>query len=227
MLSPDEITEAVHAYFADHACSPEFKLIATTFRGQTPPEVDYSPVRAPALELLFKEQQRFLNYFFDNLEYGPLEELCQARAASSLRKSAKTLVSTGTKALFLNPTDALHGDLGIVSASDLLIMLSKSGCTEELIRLVPFAKAKGAKLVCVSCVAGSRLSEVCDLSIQLPLERELCPFDLAPVTSTAIQMLFGDHRLDRPHAGAQSDAGSIRNESPSGADRPQADAAGG
>lgn len=52
------------------------------------------------------------------------------------------MVSTGTKALFLNPTDALHGDLGIVSASDLLILLSKSGGTEELLRLVPFAKVE-------------------------------------------------------------------------------------
>lgn len=56
------------------------------------------------------------------------------------QKVCQTLVSTGTKALFLNPTDALHGDLGIVSASDLLILLSKSGGTEELLRLVPFAK---------------------------------------------------------------------------------------
>lgn len=56
------------------------------------------------------------------------------------QKISQTLVSTGTKAVFLNPTDALHGDLGIVSKDDLVVLFSKSGNTEELIRLVPFAK---------------------------------------------------------------------------------------
>ena len=58
------------------------------------------------------------------------------------QKIAQTLVSTGTKAFFLNATDALHGDLGIVSAGDLVVVVSKSGNTEELVRLVPYAKAK-------------------------------------------------------------------------------------
>ncbi len=56
----------------------------------------------------------------------------------------QTLVSTGTKAVFLNPTDALHGDIGIVGAHDLVVMVSKSGATEELLRLVPYAKARAA-----------------------------------------------------------------------------------
>ena len=64
-----------------------------------------------------------------------------------VQKISQTLVSTGTKAVFLNPTDALHGDIGIVSPEDLVVLFSKSGSTDELIKLAPFAKAKGAKLI--------------------------------------------------------------------------------
>lgn len=108
------------------------------------------------------------------------------------QKISMTLVSTGTKSVFLNPTDALHGDIGIVGEDDLLVLFSKSGATEELLKLIPYAKAKGAKLVGVSSNQKSKLAELCEMHVYLPLERELCPFDLAPVTSTAIQMLFGD-----------------------------------
>lgn len=71
-------------------------------------------------------------------------------------------------------------------------MFSKSGNTEELLRLVPCAKAKGVYLISVTSLQGNALMGVCDFNVFLPLERELCPFDLAPVTSTAIQMVFGD-----------------------------------
>ena len=115
------------------------------------------------------------------------------------QKISMTLVSTGTKAVFLNPVGALHGDIGIVGEEDILVLFSKSGSTvhyhlsgDGKLGLVPFAKARGARLVSVTCLAGSKLARACDSAIVLPLERELCPFDLAPVTSTAIQLLFGD-----------------------------------
>jgi arabinose-5-phosphate isomerase len=108
------------------------------------------------------------------------------------QKIAQTLVSTGTKAVFLSPTDALHGDIGIMGPKDILVLFSKSGATEELNRLAPCARARGAYLVGVSSLKSTNFRELCDMHVYLPLERELCPFDLAPVTSTAIQMLFGD-----------------------------------
>mmetsp|Transcript_12792 Transcript_12792/g.30867 ORF Transcript_12792/g.30867 Transcript_12792/m.30867 type:complete len:327 (-) Transcript_12792:286-1266(-) len=161
---------------------------------------------AADLKKLFDTQQGFLNYFFDQLNYEPLQQFCQAvldcegtvffsgvgKSGFIAQKISMTLVSTGTKSVFLNPTDALHGDIGIVGDKDLLVLFSKSGATEELIKLIPYAKAKGAKLVGVSSNNKSKLAEHCEMHIYLPLERELCPFDLAPVTSTAIQMLFGD-----------------------------------
>ncbi|BFG20201.1 hypothetical protein CerSpe_064750 [Prunus speciosa] len=78
------------------------------------------------------------------------------------------------------------------SKSDILELFSKSGTTKELLRFVPCAKAKGAFLISVTSVTGIALAIVYDMNVHFPLERELCPFDLALVTSTAIQMVFGD-----------------------------------
>lgn len=165
-----------------------------------------APHSAAGLKTLFTEQQNFLNYFFDNFDYGPVAQFCQAvldckgvtfftgvgKSGFIAQKISMTLVSTGTKSVFLNPTDALHGDIGIVGENDIIVMFSKSGSTEEVLKLVPYAKAKGAKIIGVSSVPTSKMAQVCDMHVTLPLQRELCPFDLAPVTSTAIQMLFGD-----------------------------------
>eukprot|EP00873_Tetraselmis_striata_P013855 jgi/Tetstr1/434119/TSEL_023263.t1 len=168
--------------------------------------VDLTSCSASALKELFQRQARYLNYFVSNLEYDQVAKFCQAclscegvicftgvgKSGFIAQKITQTLVSTGTKAVFLSPTDALHGDIGIIGQDDLLVCFSKSGGTEELLKLIPYAKAKGAKLVSVASIKGCKMDLMCDMSITLPLERELCPFDLAPVTSTAIQMLFGD-----------------------------------
>ena len=112
-----------------------------------------------------------MTFFFENLDYEPIENFCNAclttkgviffsgvgKSGFIAQKISMTLVSTGTKAVFLNPTDALHGDIGILSEDDLLVMFSKSGSTEELLRLVPYARAKGAKLVSVTSIKGCKL----------------------------------------------------------------------
>ncbi|KAF5741842.1 sugar isomerase domain-containing family protein [Tripterygium wilfordii] len=155
---------------------------------------------------LFKSQQNHLNYFFQNLDRtqtlsftrtllntrGTIFFTGVGKSGFVANKISQTLVSLGIRASFLSPVDALHGDIGIVSNRDVVVLFSKSGSTEELLRLVPCARAKGAYLIAVTSVEGSALAAVCDMNVHLPLERELCPFDLAPVTSTAIQMVFGD-----------------------------------
>jgi arabinose-5-phosphate isomerase len=108
------------------------------------------------------------------------------------KKIAFTLVSTGTRALFLSPVDALHGDLGMVDVNDVFIMLSKSGESDELMQLVPAIRNKGAILVGIVCNSQSRLAAACHHVVTLPFQSELCPFDMAPTMSTAFQMLFGD-----------------------------------
>jgi arabinose-5-phosphate isomerase len=93
---------------------------------------------------------------------------------------------------FVPPINALHGDIGIVCEGDVFVFLSKSGESEELLNLIPYVRNKGAYLISWVSSLGSRLEKACDLSMHLTLERELCPFDLAPTTSDAIQLLFGN-----------------------------------
>lgn len=158
------------------------------------------------LKDLFNEQRRYLNTFFDTVDSTAAEEFfatCLAckgllvftgvgKSGIIAEKIATTLVSTGTKALYLPTTNFLHGDIGILSSEDLLICLSKSGETEELLSLVPFVRKRQAKLLAVVSNPHSRLAKEADLSVHLPVEKELCPFDLAPTTSTAVQLIFGD-----------------------------------
>ncbi|KAL6559329.1 putative arabinose 5-phosphate isomerase [Orobanche gracilis] len=155
---------------------------------------------------LFKCQQKYLNHFFQNLDLSQTLTFTQTlldakgtifftgvgKSGFVAQKISQTLVSLGIKSGFLSPVDALHGDIGILSSVDLLVLFSKSGNSEELTKLVPCAKAKGVYLISVTSVESNALVRLCDLNVHLPLERELCPFDLAPVTSTAIQMVFGD-----------------------------------
>ncbi|KAJ0113586.1 hypothetical protein Patl1_01766 [Pistacia atlantica] len=176
--------------------------------GSLPPSLDFpSPkISETTLFNLFKSQQNHLNYFFQHLSLPQTLSFTQTllkcrgtifftgvgKSGFVANKISQTLISLGIKSSFLNPVDALHGDIGILNDEDVLVLFSKSGNTEELLRVVPCAKAKGAYLVSVTSVEGNALANVCDMNVHLPVERELCPFDLAPVTSTAIQMVFGD-----------------------------------
>jgi len=108
------------------------------------------------------------------------------------KKIAVTMASTGTRALFLSPVDALHGDIGMVSSLDSFIVFSKSGESDELMQLVPAIKKKGGQVIGIVCSDQSRLSRLCDFVLQLPFLAELCPFDLAPTMSTTYQLLLGD-----------------------------------
>ncbi|XP_041009561.1 probable arabinose 5-phosphate isomerase [Juglans microcarpa x Juglans regia] len=155
---------------------------------------------------LFKCQQKHLNFFFHNLSLPQTLSFARTLLSASgtifftgvgksgfvANKISQTLVSLGIRSAFISPVDALHGDIGILTSCDVVVLFSKSGTTEELLRLVPCARAKGAYLASVTSVEGNALAAACDMNVHLPLERELCPFDLAPVTSTAIQMVFGD-----------------------------------
>jgi len=155
---------------------------------------------------LFEEQRRYLNHFIDHIDLGQMEAIYQASQTSTglmifmgvgksgiiAEKIAMTLTSTGRRALYLSPMNFLHGDIGIVSEEDLLFLLSKSGETEELLHLIPFVRRRNPKLIAVVSNDQSRLAKACDLKILLPVEKELCPFNLAPTTSTMVQLMFGD-----------------------------------
>jgi arabinose-5-phosphate isomerase len=108
------------------------------------------------------------------------------------RKIAATLASTGTPALFLHPAEASHGDLGMVTRADALLMLSNSGETAELTDLITYAKRLAIPLIGVANNSDSRLLQASDVAILLPLAQEACPMGLAPTTSTTMMLAFGD-----------------------------------
>ena len=108
------------------------------------------------------------------------------------RKISSTFASLGTPSFFLHPAEAAHGDLGMVEEKDVVILISKSGDTDELIQLIPSLKIIGCKIIGIFCTASSILEKYCDVTVVLPVEREACINDLAPTTSTTLTMAFGD-----------------------------------
>lgn len=158
------------------------------------------------LQTLFRDQRQYLNQFFDLIDHTQSQRVldkllaCQGviilsgvgKSGHIAEKIATTFSSTGTRSLFLSPANALHGDIGFISSKDLFLVFSKSGESKELIELLPHVQKKGATTIAVVSVAHSTLTKLSDLSIVLPIQREICPYNLAPTTSTAAQLIFGD-----------------------------------
>jgi arabinose-5-phosphate isomerase len=114
------------------------------------------------------------------------------KSGAIARKMAGTLASTGTPSVHLEPVDALHGDLGIVAAGDLLIGISNSGESEELLNVVNGATALGARLVAMTGNAASSLAREADVVIDTSVAAEACPLGLAPTASTTAALAMGD-----------------------------------
>ena len=108
------------------------------------------------------------------------------------QKIAATLSSTGSPALFLHPAEAVHGDLGVLMPGDLVIALSASGETEEILRLLATLKRKGDALVSFCCNLQSTLAEASDVALDCSVEREACGMNLAPTASTTTMLALGD-----------------------------------
>ena len=107
-------------------------------------------------------------------------------------KISATLNSTGTPSIFLHGSDALHGDIGVATKNDVMICLSKSGSNTETVDLVKQIKKMGIKLIGITSDQNSFLAKNADYSIVNKIEREACPNNLAPTTSTSMQLLIGD-----------------------------------
>ncbi len=107
-------------------------------------------------------------------------------------KIAATLSSTGTSAFFLHPAEAIHGDLGAVRAEDVVLALSHSGETAELVRLVEAIRRIGARLIVISGHADSTLAQAADVSLSCHVAEEACPLNLAPTASTTASLAMGD-----------------------------------
>lgn len=108
------------------------------------------------------------------------------------QKIAATLSSTGSLSLFLHPTEGLHGDLGVVRSSDVVLALSYTGNTDEVIKLLPSLKSLGVKVIGLGGKANSLLAQQCDVWLDGGVGSEACPHNLAPTTSTTLALALGD-----------------------------------
>jgi arabinose-5-phosphate isomerase len=108
------------------------------------------------------------------------------------RKIAATFASIGLMAIYLNPLDALHGDLGVVAPDDLALLLSNSGETDELLQILPHLRRRGTARIALVGRTASSLARGCDVVLDGSVDREVCPLNLAPTASTAVAMAIGD-----------------------------------
>jgi arabinose-5-phosphate isomerase len=108
------------------------------------------------------------------------------------RKIAATLSSTGTPAFFLHPAEAIHGDLGVITGDDVVIALSQSGETAELVRVLEFIRRVGARLIAITGNPSSTLGQSADVTLDCHVSEEACPMNLAPTASTTAALALGD-----------------------------------
>lgn len=108
------------------------------------------------------------------------------------KKIAATLASTGTPAYFVHPAEASHGDLGMITQNDLLLAISYSGESEELLKILPPIQRQGAKIIAITGKATSTLAKNADVHLNAHIEKEACPFGLVPTSSTTAALALGD-----------------------------------
>ena len=108
------------------------------------------------------------------------------------QKIASTMVSTGTQAVFLHPGDGMHGDVGIIQGQDVVIAISKSGESDELLSILLYAKNLGVPLIAITAQPSSTLAGRADLVLHTPVDQEACPLNLAPTSSSTAALVLGD-----------------------------------
>ncbi|MCL2888072.1 MAG: KpsF/GutQ family sugar-phosphate isomerase [Elusimicrobia bacterium] len=108
------------------------------------------------------------------------------------RKIAATLSSTGTPALFMHPTEALHGDLGMIASGDIILALSFSGNTEEISKIIPSLNKRKLTVISMTGNENSKLARMSDIHIKMHVGKEACPYNLAPTSSTTVMLALGD-----------------------------------
>ncbi|MBI4486056.1 MAG: KpsF/GutQ family sugar-phosphate isomerase [Acidobacteria bacterium] len=108
------------------------------------------------------------------------------------RKIAATLTSTGTAAFFLHPAEAIHGDLGVIQSDDVIVALSYSGETDEILRLLETIRRLGAKLITITGAPASTLAQAADVALDCSVTEEACPMNLVPTASTTAALAIGD-----------------------------------
>ncbi len=164
-----------------------------------------SEYRIDCAKKVFDEEIRALTKIRNRLDntFSSIEEriisckgkvvLCgMGKSGHIARKIAATLSSLGTSSFFLHPAEAVHGDLGMVSDTDIVILISHSGETREILQILPSLKAIGAELIAITGNKDSILEKECNLCQILEIEKEACFLNLAPTSSTTSVLVYGD-----------------------------------
>jgi arabinose-5-phosphate isomerase len=169
--------------------------------GPTPEPAALVRTEAAALEALAARLEGPMAETFDRAvelilhcgeERGRVVVTGMGKSGIIAQKIAATLSSTGSPALFLHPAEALHGDVGVLMAGDVVVALSASGETEEILRLLATLKRKGGALVSFCCNLNSTLATASDVALDCGVEREACGLNLAPTASTTTMLALGD-----------------------------------
>lgn len=143
--------------------------------------------------LIPKLDQNFVNAIHMIMESkGRVVVTGMGKSGHIARKISATLASTGTPAIFLHPGEAIHGDLGMVTGDDVVLAISKSGETREVLNMLPSLKRIGAKIIAIVGEHNSTLAKNSDVILDASVEKEACPLGLAPTTSTTVALALGD-----------------------------------
>ena len=108
------------------------------------------------------------------------------------QKISATLSSTGTASIFIHPTEAAHGDIGIINKKDIVLLITNSGETDEIVNIIPSLKRHAKEIACLSSNNKSTIAKNADIKIQIKSNKEACPLNLAPTSSTTNALAFGD-----------------------------------
>lgn len=148
-------------------------------------------------DALYRASERIDNNFLDAIELilsskGKLIITGVGKSGLVGAKMAATFASTGTSSFFLHPTEALHGDLGMLGENDILLAISSSGESEELTKMLPHIQRFQIPLIALTGAKNSSLTRYADVSLDISVEKEACPLNVAPTASTTLTMALGD-----------------------------------
>ena len=169
-------------------------------------DIDFNPQRALALardtldieaQAVLAAAQRLDDGFVRGVQcllacHGRVVVMGMGKSGHIGRKLTATLASTGTPAMFVHPAEASHGDLGMITAADVVLAISNSGESHELTALLPLIKRMGVPLVAITGRAHSTLGHHADVVLDAAVDKEACPHNLAPTASTTVQLALGD-----------------------------------
>ena len=162
---------------------------------------DYCSVAQDVLSIEMRGLQQLAQYFNDDFQYacdmvlnnqGKVVVMGMGKSGHIGKKIAATLASTGTSAFFVHPGEASHGDLGMIGSNDIVLAISNSGESSEILALYPVLKRRHIRIIGMTGKPESNMAKLADVHLQITVPEEACPLDLAPTSSTTATLVMGD-----------------------------------